>query len=460
MKKRFLKFCSVLLCVINLFSVSPIKAAIYEVKLKDKEFVFLIPGKVTRDSPKIKFKKNIIGDEKLELINGKKFELNLNEDLKESIKNEMKENNEIVTLDVVNKIVDEVIFVINGCKSACDRQKERKEGKRKYRFVSQLLANSIPMFKLPTPFGEAELTFAHGDGGNCYDIKVCGGHGKDSYEKICQNIEKVVEREKLPELARIIDKYLRLSYASNYKCLGFKEILKQMKNDVKENDFFDKPKNLNSGCELKKKYDSLKECEQLRDKAKEVLAGSKTSRTKTKEEKLKAAETKVTKAQKNLDEYKDKIKSLVATFCATLFISEAGPNRAFDGGKSARASLVSIINGEKIFSEVFLGNTPVFYPALEGGAGLARNRQNIDKLKKDKDKNKVLKLKPQIISLESEFSEDSGDEVEDSGGEDVSTQREELKKEFDSWIKDADGDKILKFKKLFEQLKQEDKELK
>lgn len=454
MKKRFLKFCSVLLCTIDLFSVSPIKAAIYEVNLKDKEFVFLIPGKGTRNSPKIKFKKNIIDDKKLELINGKKFELNLNEDLKKSIQNEMDNNKEILTLDVVNKIVDEVIFAINGCKSACDRQKERKEGKRKYRFVSQLLANSIPMFKLPTPFGEAELNFDHGDVGEYYDIKACGGHNKDGYEAICKEIEVVVKKEKLPELARIIDEYLRLSYASNYKCLGFKEILKQMKNDVKENDFFDKPENLNDGCELKKKYDSLKECEQLRDKAKEVLAGSKTSRTKTKEEKLKAAETKVTKAQNALDKSKNEIKSLVATFCATLFISEAGPNRAFDGGKSARASLVSIINGEKVFSDIFSGNIPIFYPALKRGSGFARDRRS------GSNKEKILELKTQIISLESEFSEDSSDEVEDSGGEDVSTQREELKKKFDSWIKDADGDKILKFKKLFEQLKQEDKELK
>lgn len=336
-----------ILSLVSVFSMFSACAMPYTISRdpSNKEYILLIPEKETRSSPKIKFSLDPDSGPDFNLILDKKIDLNLADDLKKkNLKRGIGGFCEITDPSVVKELFGKLIIAKNGIKGAYERQEKRANGERRYRYVSQKLTNLVPMFKLPTPFGEVELDFAHGEGGNCYDILAYTG----SYETICREIDQIVKQDKLPELAKIIDGYLRMPYDQSYTCEDFGGILNQMRSRVEKSDFFDSTENLNEGVTSSKKA-----------------------------------------------------KKYAAVLCAALFIAEPGPNRAFDGGKSSRAALKNIINDGENFVKAFAGSSPTFYYGVAGGAKTVRDRRK---------GNIVPSLASGHISLEENFSDDSDDE--------------------------------------------------
>ncbi len=442
-KTKFFINLFIIVVVFLCFSVYTICSAKYSVSLdKSNKYISLTPLEETRDCPYIKFKKDLVSLKNLNLILGIEIEFNLDSDLKERIK-KCSKNGEIKDNNIVNEIINEIIFAKNWLKDASERQQERNAGKRGYRLVSQRLTNSIPKFKLPTPFGEVELDLQHGESGKYYDILVYKG----SYKEICEGIDKIVKKEKLKELAQIIEDYLYMPCTPDYIGSDFEEILELMKKDVKINEFFEDINNLNKGSDIRSNFKKLKECKDKRDNARQEWEKVKSAkRNKKKKQNLTTAQIAYTKAKNNFRDSKIKVSELAASLSAVLFIAESGPNRASDGGKLSRCPLKYIINNGKTFCDVFAGESPIFYPAIVGGTPLVRNRIKINNLK-EKEKNEVLKSKAKIVRCESYLSDDSDDEsVQVDLSLDVKCK--ELKNKFKELLREAkENGKLDEFEK-------------
>lgn len=270
-------------------------------------------------------------------------------------------------------------------KKARERQEKRKNGEGiEFRFLSQRLTAYIEKldvgknYNLATPFGKVVLDIR-----NKKDIyvKLIGEDIKTKYSDLCCSIENVLNEKGQKKLAEEIDRYLRMlpeeyvfMECSNF--FGYTSEGKK-KNTLINKDYF-------------------------------------------KEQGLKSADIKL--AEKS-----------AAILSAILFVSEPGPNRAFDGGKLERASLQYIIKDKKTFKDVYVGNPtidgkdvkyetaddmPLYSPAIKSGTAAIRSISigkiptNLEIKICDKFAENILKLENDCMSDDSDT--DEGEVVEES----------------------------------------------
>ena len=233
-------------------------------------------------------------------------------------------------------------------------------------------------YNLATPFGKVVLDIR-----NKKDIyvKLIGEDIKTKYSDLCCSIENVLNEKGQKKLAEEIDRYLRMlpeeyvfMECSNF--FGYTSEGKK-KNTLINKDYF-------------------------------------------KEQGLKFADIKL--AEKS-----------AAILSAILFVSEPGPNRAFDGGKLERASLQYIIKDKKTFKDVYVGNPtidgkdvkyetaddmPLYSPAIKSGTAAIRSISigkiptNLEIKICDKFAENILKLENDCMSDDSDT--DEGEVVEES----------------------------------------------
>ena len=152
---------------------------------------------------------------------------------------------------------------------------------------------------------------------------------------------------------------------------------------------------------------------------------------------------------------KERLETVANALSAVLFVSEAGPNRAGDGGKSARSPLKYIIDDkykEKNYSfcNVFVddnGKGPLYPVAVKKGTEIARmlrsqgEKHNTHSKKQRKNKGK------DYCKFEENFSDDEKETVEETKEKIVEKNRIEVQNEFNKWIKSADPEQIEEFTK-------------
>lgn len=397
-------------------------------------------------------------------------------------------------------------------KEARDRQEERKKGTRKCRYLSQRITASIPEpYKLSTPFGESELEFRHSSGGY-YDVFIIDKSvPSTSYKYICNIIDVFVKNKK--EFAKIIQDYLKIEYTSEYDGKDLSNVFKCMKesnnlNEIqkKANEFFEHKNNffeLKIITEKLNKEIDITELNNLCESIGNIKKNLKKSQIENKREVINSLKTVANSAynwkknskllqeikdefqnikdnkeiekdkiNKRLDEIQDEMTGIVdlkkaaSALSAILFISEPGPNRAFDGGKSDRASLEPIINEGKTFKDVFCSKSnddiPFFSPAVEGGASAARiffqQGTTLREKKTGQGKTKIEgvqldsksleKFEENFYELKKYMSDDSDIEEEIEIKKEPEETHTELQNKFNEWIKTAKPDQIEDFEEF------------
>lgn len=528
MKKKFLKVFSVFLVLISLFSALSTEAVKYTITLSYEEETYFIyvQGK-ERNNVKLKLKY----DQKLEQY--KKFfnnklssqeidTQNIKENsIRQKVERALSRNTKkIDNFETIEAILKQLTF--NKTMVAYIDQQERAAGRIECKYVAQKVTSLIPsIFKLPTPFGEAEMEFRHGSEGY-YDVFIKDTISTD-YEYLCMVIDAFVKNKK--EFAKIIQKYLELKYnSSEYDGKNLVDTLKQMKTDVQKNIKYDvgkffenednfvenkiivekirprssKDKNKSDRAIIKKFKDSyhcymnklnyLNNQREIIEKIRknpdsnleniDLELGIKVSKKtldnkkpeiekklKEYEEKLQQSETgNIEKFKNELAEkrneilkniVKERLETVANALSAVLFVSEAGPNRAGDGGKSARSPLKYIIDDkykEKNYSfcNVFVddnGKGPLYPVAVKKGTEIARmlrsqgEKHNTHSKKQRKNKGK------DYCKFEENFSDDEKETVEETKEKIVEKNRIEVQNEFNKWIKSADPEQIEEFTK-------------
>ena len=554
MKKKFLKVFSVFLVLISLFSLLPTGAVEYTITLgkeEDNETYFISVEKNNAEK-KLNIAKVPYGYENFfnqDLPSQKIDTKNIDSvNIRRKVDRALKDNTkEIKSPETIYAILKQFFYkTFNKTMVGYIDQQERAAGRIECKYVAQRVTNLIPkIFKLPTPFGEAEMEFRLGkkqnsnnaDQDDCeryYDIFIKGTSlPSEKYVYLCNVIDAFVNNKK--DFAKIMQDYLALTYNPEYDDKDLSHTLERIRRDEqlkniqkKVNEFFENEKNFveinaiienlnktnekysvekysveklikkyyldenkNSSDELiisfnenwkqrfkkqklLKNYDEAKkDAKKDGQKYKRLINNIATNFTEkdikeTKEniEKLNQEIKKIAtniinnnteiknEILKNLKE--DTLKKVANVLSAVLFVSEPGPNRAGDGGKSARSPLKYIIDDkykEKDYSfyNVFVddnGNGPL-YPVTVNAKKSKIAGTEIARMRSHGNNDLDEKINKVYYNLEENYSDDEYGDI-DEDDQALKKKRREVKNQIAEWIQHADPVQIGKFEKNFE----------